>query len=237
MMRPRPGWVLLTVLAMGLFTSLGWWQWQRGKHRLALAAQFDTRAAPLPLGSREIEELPRYERVEVTGTYDARHQFLLDNMFSSGRPGYQVLTPLRLVDGRVLLVNRGWLPFSGYRERLPDVSFAAPGAAAVRGRLDELPAAGLASGRAAPALHGTWPRLTTFPQQHELAAALAEPLAGQTLEPGVLLLDADQPLGYVRDWQPPGLSPQRHIAYAVQWWAFAALALALLLILNRKRQT
>jgi surfeit locus 1 family protein len=235
-MRPRPGWLLLTLFAMAAFGALGMWQWQRGAHKLALQAQFVTSAAPLPLGSRSLAQLPRFARVQLSGHYDPAHQFLLDNMFSAGRPGYQVLTPLHLVDGRVLLVNRGWLPFGGYRERLPEVSFAAEGDdVTLRGRLDELPAAGLASGRAPPSLQGSWPRLTSFPQQSELVASLGGALGAATLEPRMLLLDADQPLGYVRDWQPPGLSPQRHIAYAVQWWAFALLALVLLIVLNRRK--
>ncbi len=48
------------------------------------------------------------------------HQFLLDNMTHAGRAGYEVLTPLLLDDGRVLLVNRGWLPLpDGRRDELP----------------------------------------------------------------------------------------------------------------------
>jgi surfeit locus 1 family protein len=236
MRRPRAAWLLLTLLAMALFITLGCWQWQRGAHKLALDAQFTAgTVAALPLGSRALDTLPRFSHVEVRGEPDAQHQFLLDNMIDAGRPGYQVLMAVRLVDGRMLLVNRGWLPFSGYRDRLPEVSFAAPGTLALRGRLDQLPTAGLASGRAPPALAGSWPRLTAFPQTTELTAALGDALGGAALESPVLLLDADQPLGFTRDWQTPGLSPQRHIAYAVQWWAFAALALVLLVVLNREK--
>jgi surfeit locus 1 family protein len=52
----------------------------------------------------------------------------------------------------------------------------------------------------------------------------------------VLLMDADSGPGYLRDWHPPGLPPERHYAYAVQWWAFALLALGLLVGLNLKRR-
>jgi cytochrome oxidase assembly protein ShyY1 len=38
----------------------------------------------------------------------------------------------------------------------------------------------------------------------------------------VVLLDASEPDGYLRDWQPPGFPPARRIAYAVQWFGLAA---------------
>jgi surfeit locus 1 family protein len=43
--------------------------------------------------------------------------------------------------------------------------------------------------------------------------------------------------GLSRNWRPPGLEPARHYAYAVQWWAFAVLALVLLIVLNLRRKT
>jgi surfeit locus 1 family protein len=48
-----------------------------------------------------------------------------------------------------------------------------------------------------------------------------------------LLLNPDEPFGYLRDWHPGGLSAERHLSYAVQWWSFAALALVLYAVLNR----
>jgi cytochrome oxidase assembly protein ShyY1 len=41
-----------------------------------------------------------------------------------------------------------------------------------------------------------------------------------------VLLDADAPDGYVRDWQAPTLGPERHVAYAGQWFALAVGAAA-----------
>jgi surfeit locus 1 family protein len=173
----------------------------------------------------------------VTGEWDAARQFLLDNRTRDGRAGYEVLTPLRLVDGRWLLVNRGWLPFEGRRDRLPEVATGlAPGAVTLRGRLDDLPTAGLASGRAAPALEGTWPRVTSFPQTAELAASLAGGAEAPRLEPRVLLLDASAPAGYRRDWRPFVKGPEQNISYAVQWWSFGVLLLVLFVKMNLKRR-
>ena len=60
--------------------------------------------------------------IELSGTFEPWHQFLLDNRSHAGQPGYEVLTPFLTADGRRMLVNRGWVPFGGYRDRLPDVS-------------------------------------------------------------------------------------------------------------------
>jgi surfeit locus 1 family protein len=48
------------------------------------------------------------------------------------------------------------------------------------------------------------------------------------------LLDPQAPLGFVRDWQAPGLPPLRHFSYALQWWSFALLALIIWALLSRR---
>src|SRR5437660_1713423 len=130
----------------------------------------------------------------------------------------------------VLLVDRGWVPFSGSRARLPDIAFEAAAPVTLSGRLAELPSPGLASGRAGPEAHAPWPKVTSYPRAAELGAALGAPLAAR-----ILLLDPQAPFGYVRDWQPPGLAPLRHLAYAIQWWSFATLALIVWAILSTRR--
>lgn len=225
---------LLTLLALALctaFIALGHWQWQRGQARQLEWDAFVRGAdQALPLGSREFGELPRFQRVSAMGRFDSAHQFLLDNRSHAGQPGYEVLTPFERMTGGVLLVNRGWLPFTGFRDRLPQVAFAGDKVREIVGRVDELPAAGLASGRAAPPVNGAWPRLTSFPRPEELSAAL-----GRHVEARILLLDPRAPDGYLRDWQPPGLSPSRHWSYAIQWWSFALATLAIWIVLNWRR--
>jgi cytochrome oxidase assembly protein ShyY1 len=64
----------------------------------------------------------------------------------------------------------------------------------------------------------------------ELSAAF-----GSVLERRMLLLDPGAADGYVRDWQPPGLAPARHWAYAIQWWAFALTLIVLWIVLAVRR--
>jgi len=220
-----PSWRMTVLVAAlcALFVQLGRWQWDKGVRRQAEWDAFARGAdATIVLGRRAVATLPRFARITVSGRLEGQHQFLLDNRTHAGRAGYEVLTPLVLGDGRVLLVDRGWLPFTGSRSHLPDVQLAPLGPLELVGRIDQLPSPGLALGRMPPPAGPSWPKLTSYPDMAQLAASL-----GERLEPRILLLDPRMPWGYVRDWQPPGLPPLRHFGYAVQWWGFA---LAVLLI-------
>jgi surfeit locus 1 family protein len=224
---------LLTVAGAALFVTLGNWQWTKGNLRERQAEEFAHGSeVAQPLGPRPLQEVPRFQRIRVKGKLDPEHQFLLDNRTNGGRPGYEVLTPLYrdAAEQDLILVNRGWVPFSGFREKLPDVSFAGTVEVEVTGRVDNLPVEGLASGHAAPDEKAPWPKVTSYPTPRELAQMLRRPV-----ESRILLLDAREPNGYVREWQPPGLTADRHWSYGVQWYAFAVLAIALWVILGFRR--
>lgn len=234
--RVRWPFIVLTALACALFVSLGRWQWSRGDYRTAQWAAFSAAAPPRAVTADALDAgLDRYARIAVEGRFDGEHQFLLDDITQGGRVGYEVLTPLVLADGSALLVDRGFVPGSGYRDRLPDVALQSTSGGVdqqLRGRIGALPVTGIAAGRRAPSDSGPWPRVASFPTREDLAALLPY----RVREP-VLLLDADSGDGFAREWRPPGLEPARHYAYAVQWWAFAVLAIVLLIVLNLEKRT
>jgi surfeit locus 1 family protein len=231
------GWMsVLALTAVLLFAQLGRWQWHRAAEKTALAAAFaaGTNAPAIELGAQATESLPRYAQVIVSGRYEPARQFLLDNMSDGGQVGYEVLTPLRLEDGRWLLVNRGWVALpDGRRDRLPDLAMSESDTIQVRGRLDVLPVTGLAAGRAPPAADSSWPKRTSFPTAEQLGAAL-----GEKVEPRQLLLAGAEPFGFQRNWRSAsdGFGPMRHLAYAVQWWGFGALTVFLYVLLNLERR-
>jgi surfeit locus 1 family protein len=228
-----PSWpmTLATLVLLGGFVKLGFWQWEKGEAKQAVWAEYRRNAAPEALGGRSLDNLARFAHVKLEGEFRPEHQVLLDNRLHQGRAGYEVLTLFVTPGGRRLLVNRGWVPFDGYRDHLPDVSMQPGAAQTIAGRIDELPVPGLASGRAPPSTDATWPKLTSFPTHEELEAVFAS-----RLDRRILLLDDGVAGGYVREWTPPGLDPLRHLSYAIQWWGFAAVLLVLYFALNFRRK-
>jgi surfeit locus 1 family protein len=227
-----PSWpmTLATVVLLGLFVSLGRWQWQRGEAKQAAWSEYERKAAAVELGSRDPDTLERFAHVRVSGRFDSARQFLLENRSHAGSPGYEVLTPFETDGGARLLVNRGWIRFTGRRDQLPAIAFDDRPRVAITGFVDELPASGLPSGRAPPPSGPVWPKLTSFPSHDELRAALGEDIPRR-----ILLLAADSPSGYVRAWKPPGLAPMRHLSYAIQWWGFALVLLVIYFGLNFRK--
>ncbi|HVT35427.1 MAG TPA: SURF1 family protein [Nevskiaceae bacterium] len=226
--RPPLWAIAATAAGCALFAALGTWQLHRGQAKQALIDQYAAApAAPLELRGDSAARDGELPEAAARGTYLPVRQLLLDNQSHDHQPGYHVWTPLRLERGGLLLVNRGWIPLAAARQPLP----APEGAQAVRGRWRSLPRAGmqLEQGACVPAHPG---QVVNYPDATQLACLLGEPVAA-----GELLLDAAAPGGYVRDWHAAfdEFPPQRHYAYAAQWFAFAATALAVFIRLNLKR--
>lgn len=220
--------VVLTVIGIALFVRLGFWQLDRAEQKQALLAQYEVgQRSQVEITPQNADSLSRYQRVRVSGHFDAAHQILLDNMPShTGRPGYRVLTPLQSSAGW-LLVDRGWLPLGATRAILPDVSIG-EAERNLTGTMDALPRAGLQLADPPVDSNASWPRVLSFPLQPALERQL-----GRKLIPGVLLLDASQPDGYERVWEAHlGFKPERHIGYAVQWFALAGAAAMIFLLMG-----
>ncbi|MDW6020917.1 SURF1 family protein [Mesorhizobium sp. BAC0120] len=108
--------LVLGVIGIAILLSLGTWQLQRLAWKEALIASIDqrTHSEPRPLSAveRQFAETGDvdYWPVEVEGTFDhakERHFFAT----YEGQPGFYVYTPLKLADGRFILINRGFVPY------------------------------------------------------------------------------------------------------------------------------
>ena len=114
----RPKWIATHILVIALMVTmvnLAMWQLDRHQQRkdfnATLVQRFDAPIRPLDellQGSdpSDIEWLP----TAITGTYLQGEDVSLVNVSQNGAAGYDVITPLLLSNGKVVLVNRGFLP-------------------------------------------------------------------------------------------------------------------------------
>ena len=223
---------LLATVVVVAFVWLGLWQLERAAFKERLFSGYEQAAGASARVVQTVAEVDRmlagaqvpFLRVRARGTYLNGRQFLLDNRVHEGRAGYEVLTPLVLSDGGVLIVDRGWLPVGRSRQNLPMVEVAS-GLVEVSGLLSDFPRPGLDIGLAVQG--DDWPKIANYPTSKELQQALGRPVAV-----GMLRLDAGLPGGYVRDWEPRVMGPMRHYGYAVQWFALALTVIAIWAVLG-----
>jgi surfeit locus 1 family protein len=202
--RPRALAIALAALGCATGIALGNWQTSRATEKRALAA------AQVP--------------VTLRGVFEAKYTVLLDNKLNHGKPGYHVVQPLRLGDGRHVLVNRGWTPAGVTRAQLPEVRTPAGGVSLSGLRLDHFPQAYEPGGAAADG--SVWQNVT-----RERFSAWS----GLALEPYVIEQHSSLDDGLVRDWPRADAGVAMHESYALQWYSLAALSLVLFLVLNIRR--
>lgn len=218
------GW-LAAVLAIAAFASLGRWQMARMHEKQALLAQVEhTLAArqPQPLShAADGRNGENFDWASGSGRFADAPAVLLDNQMREGRAGvraYRVFLP-DAAPTTPLLVELGWLPLDSQRT-LPGIE-QPPGTLHLDGLLAPPPAGGLLN--AAPQVQPDGTLLATTLQPQALASALGQP----QLAARVLKLDPALPIGHERDLDvlPNTLPPEKHLGYAVQWFALALTVL------------
>lgn len=221
---------LLAVAGCAAALSLGAWQLGRADAKQQLLSDYlqATTQAPLPLDPAQAGTAQPHA-ASVRGVYLGDRQLLLDNQARREEPGYHVWTPLRLEGGGLVLVSRGWIKQFARRDQ--PVPLAAPsGQVEVRGYWRELPRPGLRLPPPPCRKAESFPQFVVYPRAAELACVLGEPVAD-----GLLLLHPQESGGYVREWTfSDAVPPERHIGYAVQWFAIALAIFILYLKLNLK---
>lgn len=106
---------LITIPALAILLTLGWWQVQQLQWKTELIQEMEIRgsapAIPLPNDPRIAAEDLMFRTVTVAGHYMHEAEMHLLNQVRGGVPGIKIITPLVRADGGgTLLVNRGWAP-------------------------------------------------------------------------------------------------------------------------------
>ncbi|HQC93780.1 MAG TPA: SURF1 family protein [Microbacteriaceae bacterium] len=196
------------------------WQFSRNAERsvqLDLVASNYERS-PVPLDEvigqdGAFDPADEWRPVTLRGEYMHDDQVLVRNRAHGGSSAYEVLEPFRLDDGRVLIVNRGWLP-PGRTQPLPD-AIPAPPAGPVQVEVRLRPSEPLPpSGRSAP--EGQVPTIHL--------PAVAEITGPDTIASAYgLLVSESVEAERARIPDPPSADPGPHLSYAIQWILFAIM--------------
>ncbi|MBI2784887.1 MAG: SURF1 family protein [Legionella longbeachae] len=229
--RFTPSWsmLILTIVFFSLFIRLGFWQIYRAdeKTKMIAAQKRQEKQKPVPWTNKQ--KLPvQYERIAISGNY-LPQVFLLDNQHHQHRFGYDVLSPLELSGGAIIMVNRGWVPGDITREILPDIKIPA----------------GLVK------LHGS----AYFPSKNQwvlgpvleekgkgtmiierVDAQLISQVLQKAVSPFIIRLSKQDTNGFVREWETVAMPPQRHLGYALQWFVMGLVVLIIFVALNLKKR-
>ena len=229
-LRFRPRWwgFALALVACAATLSLGNWQTRRAEEKRGLAQRFElaARGEPQPVpASQTLPAAVVFKRLVVQGEFVPQYSVLLDNKVYRGRPGYFVVTPLRIRGSALhVLVNRGWIPAAARREQIPVVNTPA----------GEVKLEGFGHAHAPRVLAAGNGRQEGRVWQ-SLDFAEFERWSGLALQPVFLEQRSVLDDGLVRDWPPQDFGIEKHEGYAIQWYLLAALSVVLFCVLSFRR--
>ncbi len=205
----------LIVATLALLISLGFWQLDRANEKRAIEDQianansFDVELVT----SVEFLKDREYYHVRLQGSYVGDKQFVYDNQIVDQVSGYYVLTPLVLKgDSKAVLINRGFIPWNGRRDKLADIDISEK-LTEVKVQISkpvkrmELEASEIA---------GEFPVLIQALDLDDMSTIAALDFINV-----VGLLSPESENGFVRQWEPYTGSIERHIGYAIQWFLMA----------------
>lgn len=211
--------VTAALLGCGLFAALGTWQLQRRNWKLDLIQRVDARVHQPPVSAPARQDWPAfavdnwdYRRVSVTGRYLPGQQTLVRALTITGS-GFWVMTPLRLADGGLVLINRGFVAVEHPQQSAAMI--APSGDISLTGLLRRTEPSGL------------WPRVNDPRTDRWFSRDVTAIAAARALDPiAPYFVDADATLS--ASGGPVGgltviVFANNHLGYALTWFALAAM--------------
>lgn len=218
----KPKWITLhlsVILAVFVMINLAFWQidrlHQRQQFNSIISARYELPAQPLD-SVRNVFALPvdaEWRKVQIIGQYLGGQDIEIVNVSQNGQAGKDVVTPLRLPSGQILLVNRGFIPLTMAAPQAPT------GNVSVEARLRQ--SASRQKGAITDAKEGTLREAQRI-DIARLAKQLPSPVYDMYVE-----VIASNPIDSAELSQvaAPVLSNGPHLSYAVQWCFFSLCAI------------
>ena len=205
----------LILATLALLISLGFWQLDRADEKRAIEGQIDSaNSGDVKLiDSAEFLKDKEYYHVRLQGSYVGDKQFIYDNQIVDQISGYYVLTPFVLKGAsKAILINRGFIPWNGRRDKLADIDIGEK-LAEVKVQIS-IPVKRMEL-KVSETI-GAFPVLIQALDLDEMST-----ISSLDFVSVVGLLSSESEDGYIRQWEPYTGSIERHIGYAIQWFLMA----------------
>jgi len=216
------------------FQALSNWQWHRLSDRQILNVQIQSQIDKDPVSlsgilidgteSKSVPSDTQWRTVEMTGTWLQPEQVLVRKKSLESNLGLWVVTPLRLTDGTVVMINRGWTAAANSAIDSPVVADAPIGEVEVLGRLRDVQ-------------ERTSPAPTDLPEgQVDRIVPMEIVSSEETLSNAYVEMIASRPeskTSEIRTLPEPEVTEGAHRSYALQWMFFEIMTVIGWLILVR----
>lgn len=227
---PWKRWLALLALVVVLtvaFVNLAQWQLRRLDERrgtnATVVAHEDAPVLPYQqVFDHPIVDADAWQRVTVTGTFDAAHQLIVRYRNNGDNAGYEVVVPLRAADGRVVLIDRGFVTRPAGQDFPTSVAAPPTGQVTVVGHVRR---------------NEQGPDIATTPASGSIRLINSDAIGAAS---GLSLVN-----GYIgalemtpgqQGFEPiatPPLDEGPHLSYAFQWITFAVIAVVGLFVFIR----
>ncbi len=222
---------IVILLLLPVLLSLGFWQLDRAEEKRALIELFkqQNESGLLVVNDTiKFDEKLNYRSAQIQGTYNSTKQVFIDNKIYQGKTGVYVMTPFKLKNSEYsILVNRGWVPMVIDRSVLPQIK-TPENLLTLTGKIKISSKKPFMVGEQFQSNEG-WPALMQWLNITEI-----ENISGLKLLPYIFLLDKKEQSGYVRNWKPVVMLPEKSLSYAVQWFSLALALIVIYIVVNLK---
>lgn len=213
--------LLVTTLFAASCVGLGMWQFARREEARIEIERVQDNYSSAPVAAEVLlpdlttfSESDKWRTVRMTGTYLENQQFLVRSRPREQQAGYEVLTPLKLSNGNIFIVDRGWLPAGNNADQAPQIPSPPAGSVTVTAHVKA----------SEPGIPG---REYNNGQLATIELPLISRILGKPTYTGAYgLLATESPMSTVPAPLaaiPPSPNEGNHLSYALQWLTFALL--------------
>lgn len=228
---------LIVIVCIPLFIKLGLWQYNKAEMRQSIQNQYETSLHKQVANLKDHLTQPsalQFQQASVSGHYESRYQFLLDNQVENSQAGFHVITPFK-IEGteQYVLVNRGWIPGEASHDKVP--TFDTPEQSVQIQGMVWVPSDKIFTLEANVGNDQPQAQAWQLVWQHLDMKKYKQSAPIQVLDVIIKLDPASKAGGFVRNWQMPPSKIMTNLGYAYQWFGFALATLAIYLYTSVKR--